>query len=228
MEANNIIVTEHTYESERLYKDQLVLKYTIKYPQFSTDEFFQPFIIRLNYLYSTKVSLYQMTEINKLYQLAVQDFENSQANNYPFQPYELYITYEITLNANCTLSLYFDNYQYTGGAHGITTRKSYNWDLVRGKSIELYELISHTIMFRNYIITSINNQIKADIESGNNIYFENYEELVRQYFNPSNFYLTEEGVVIYYQLYEIAPYVSGIRTFLIPYTEGEVIMPSCE
>ncbi|WP_010296535.1 RsiV family protein [Clostridium senegalense] len=32
-----------------------------------------------------------------------------------------------------------------------------------------------------------------------------------------NFYLTNEGVVVFYDLYDIAPYVAGIREFKVPY-----------
>ncbi|TET09608.1 MAG: DUF3298 domain-containing protein [Candidatus Atribacteria bacterium] len=31
------------------------------------------------------------------------------------------------------------------------------------------------------------------------------------------FYLIEDGIVVYFGLYEIAPYASGIRYFKIPY-----------
>ena len=79
----------------------------------------------------------------------------------------------------------------------------------------------------DYFVNEINRQIKVNIDAGNNYYFENYEELVKEYFNPRNFYLNEEGVVIFYQLYEIGPYVSGIMTFTIPYEEGVIELPSC-
>ncbi|MEA4987263.1 MAG: RsiV family protein, partial [Anaerovorax sp.] len=56
-------------------------------------------------------------------------------------------------------------------------------------------------------------QIKKEPE----IYFDDYETLVVETFNPKNFYCTPEGVVVYYLQYDIAPYSSGIREFLIPY-----------
>ncbi|HWQ73960.1 MAG TPA: RsiV family protein, partial [Syntrophomonas sp.] len=45
----------------------------------------------------------------------------------------------------------------------------------------------------------------------------NYEELVEQTFDVNNFYCTPQGVVVYFQQYDIAPYASGIREFLLPY-----------
>ena len=60
------------------------------------------------------------------------------------------------------------------------------------------------------------------------MYFEDYKNLVEENLNMDNFYLSKEGLVIYFGLYEIAPYVSGIRTFTIPYTAEGIIPPSCE
>ena len=59
------------------------------------------------------------------------------------------------------------------------------------------------------------------------MYFDDYFHLVRENFKPNNFYLVDEGIVIYYDLYDIAPYAAGIRTFLIPFRKGIVLEPSC-
>ena len=34
-------------------------------------------------------------------------------------------------------------------------------------------------------------------------------------FNPKSFFITNKGVSVYYQQYDIAPYSSGIRVFEI-------------
>lgn len=59
--------------------------------------------------------------------------------------------------------------------------------------------------------------IERQISREPDIYFEDYRERISQYFREENFYCEPSGVVIYYQQYDIAPYSSGIRTFLIPY-----------
>ena len=47
----------------------------------------------------------------------------------PLNPYQLNAKYKVT-NLKKVISLYIDYYQYTGGAHGVTTRKSYNIDKI--------------------------------------------------------------------------------------------------
>lgn len=49
------------------------------------------------------------------------------------------------------------------------------------------------------------------------VYFDDYRKLIAQYFNEEQYYLTPQGVAIYYQQYEIAPYSTGIVVFTVPY-----------
>jgi hypothetical protein len=60
------------------------------------------------------------------------------------------------------------------------------------------------------------------------MYFDNYEQLVSTNFKANNFYLSREGLVIYYQQYDIAPYAAGIPTFVIPYGPGGAKQPGCQ
>lgn len=48
-----------------------------------------------------------------------------------------------------------------------------------------------------------------------NKYFENYCELVLETFRLENYYIIPNGIVIYFQQYDIAPYSSGIPIFYI-------------
>lgn len=225
MIAYNLTVQENVLQDEMYYKDQIILTYTIKYPQFYSDHF-KVYLRRLNQYYRTQAIMYQKIQIKKLNEAAVSDYEYSVANDFPIHQYEVVIDYTITYNENCTLSLYFDRYEYTGGAHGITYRTSDTWDLLKGKKLNLEEFFPDQKDFINFIQNEINRQIATDIKNATNMYFEDYVDLVKENFNSKNFYLTDTGVVIYYQLYEIAPYVSGIQTFTIPFSEV-VEMPKC-
>jgi hypothetical protein len=59
------------------------------------------------------------------------------------------------------------------------------------------------------------------------MYFENYSQLVNETFKANNYYLTKDGVVIYFQQYDIAPYAAGLPTFLIPYSQAGPVPPKC-
>jgi hypothetical protein len=224
MEIDKVQVKNNIIEDKMYYKKELVLSYKIEYPSFSSDPFQTN---RLNHFYKMNALAFEQYCRQKLFRLAVKEYEYSVANGFPIRAYDAVLAYKITYNAHCTLSLYFDRYEYTGGAHGSTTRYSDTWDLQNNRRIPLRQLFSRSIHYVHYIIKSIITQIEQQIKSGNDIYFDDYENNVRKYFNPNKFYLTQQGVVIYFQQYEIAPYAAGIVEFTIPYSDPYVVKPSC-
>lgn len=208
------------------YKREPILSYDIQYPQFTSDKY-KSFINKLNIYYKADASLYQKFHVLKLYQMAVDNYEYAKQNGYPIRKYEVVAHYELTFNQDCVISLYYDRYEYTGGAHGMTNRSADTWSLDKGRRMQLSEFFPGQDNYKELIIESIKNQIREQIVMGNNYYFDDYEKLVEENFNTRNFYLVPEGIIIYFQLYEIAPYSSGIMTFLIPFEGVEVKKPYC-
>lgn len=199
-------INKNILEKEMFYDGNLILKYHIEYPSIKYNENFN------NYNRNLAVELKNQTE-GELYEQAIQTYKYNKENGYPIMVYEVYRTYEITLNTNTVVSLYIDEYTFAGGAHGNTIRTSQTWNLNQGCLIPLASLFPNNPYFMIDILKEINNQIANEKE----IYFEDTCNLVLETFNPQSFYLVPEGIVIYFQQYDIAPYSSGIRTFLIKY-----------
>jgi hypothetical protein len=162
-----------------------------------------------------------------LYQMAMVEYEYSVANNYPIREFEAFVDFVVTYNQNCMISLYFDQYEYAGGAHGLTVRYSDTWNLTKSKRMELGDFFPHRSNYKDFLIQTINKQIEDELTKENAMYFEDYEKLVKENFKTNNFYLSKEGLVIYFQQYDIAPYAAGIPTFVIPYGPGGASMPKC-
>ncbi len=221
-----VIVREKVIQQNMYYKDQSIVKYTIKYPQFISTHY-QVFLDKLNSFYRTRALMYERSNIMNLYQMAMVDYEYSIANDFPVRQSEAYVDFEVTYNQNCAISIYFDQYEYAGGAHGLTIRSSDTWNIKRSKKIELSDLYPQRNKLKDYLAGIIISQIDAGYEPGNSIYFEDYAKLVNENLKINNFYLTPEGVVIYFQQYDIAPYSSGIPTFVIPYQAGGPVAPKC-
>lgn len=221
-----VLVKERKIQQEMEYKNESILKYTIKYPQF-VSLYFREFLEKLNEYYSTRALMYEKSNVMKMFQLAMVEYEYSVANNFPIRQFEAYKDYQVGYNQNCAISLYFDQYEYTGGAHGNTIRRSDSWNLRRSKKIELNDVFTPRDNLREYLVGIINQQIKQEASADANTYFEDYSSLVEKNFKMNSFFLTKEGVVLYFQQYEIAPYASGIPTFLIRYGEEGAVSPSC-
>lgn len=189
-----------------------VLTYQIKYPVFRAP-IYQMSLSLINQYYKRKALEFQNYVKEKLYPMAVEQYRESIKNGYPIMVYEAMTVFQLTYNQACIISLYFDQYEFTGGAHGSTLRYSDTWNLQTYRRLKLNDLFIcpgyQQMIFR---------QIKAQIQKNPEIYFEDYEKLVVDTFNKNSFYCTPKGIIIYYQQYDIAPYSSGIREFLIPYS----------
>lgn len=134
----------------------------------------------------------------------------AEIGNAPLRPFELASDYQIGLNSENLLSLYIDYYQYTGGAHGITVRIPYNFDLNSGKQLALKDLFSSRFDYAQVLNREINQQIKAHPEN----YYDNLGFVeIRE---DQEYYLQDGNLIIYYGQYEIAPYAAGIPQFKIP------------
>jgi len=111
------------------------------------------------------------------------------------------------------LSFYVDFYQYTGGAHGMTFRTAYTFDLSRGRITNLSELFACRYDFKEAIVKEINRQLKEILKTEPQKFFISE---IKDLFG-TGFYLENDNLVIYYGLYEIAPYVEGIVEFSVPF-----------
>lgn len=225
-EGYRVLVREKLLQQDMYYKNTDIMRYTIKYPKFISDTY-QTLLNKLNSLYRTKAVMYERSNVMNLYQMAMVEYEYSVANQFPIRQFEAFVDYVVTYNQNCMISLYFDQYEYAGGAHGLTVRYADTWSLTKSRRMELGDFFIHRSNYKEYIIQTINQQIKEEKEKKDAMYFDDYEKLVRENFKANNFYLSKEGLVIFFQQYDIAPYAAGLPTFVIPYGPGGAIPPKC-
>lgn len=214
MEGNIVSVAANKLYNDLKYNGETVLTYTIEYPEFKS-QFYRAQLAALNRFYRDKARAYQKYCETELFRSAVKEYKNSVKNNYPVRAFQAFMTYQATYLAACIISLYFDTYEYTGGAHGNTVREAQTWNLSTRRRIRLHELIKCAADYKTYILEMVAAQIQKEPE----IYFDDYKKLAEEKFDKNNFYCTPEAVVVFYQQYDIAPYSSGIREFMLPYSE---------
>lgn len=207
-------IIENIFEKELYYKDTVILKYTIKYPRIISNSMGANRFNRFNYEKAIKLKQYSE---NELFKEAKEVYDYNASNGYPTMVYEVFLDYTITYNQNSIVSLYSDEYIYSGGAHGNTIRSSQNWNINFAKQFSLESLFDNDCNYILDILKDINNQIEEQIANGSNQYFDNYCSLVLNTINLNNFYLNPGYITIFFQQYDIAPYSSGIPTFNIQY-----------
>jgi hypothetical protein len=120
--------------------------------------------------------------------------------------------YAVKRNRNGIVSVVFTDYSYTGGAHGLYDKEAHTLDLNTGRTYQLKDLFKKGT---NYT-TIINAQIRAQLKTQKDYFWQTPFKGI-----PTNqrFYLTNQGIVIYFGLYEYTPYANGMPEFFIPYSK---------
>lgn len=193
--------------------DQIIAE-TIEYPIFASKQY-SAAVTSLNNEYEQRARNYHQHVVTEMYPEAVRQYYDSLRNQFPVRSYDVMMIYQITYYDDGIVSLYSDDYQYTGGAHGNTIRSSDTWNLQTGTKVMLRDLFPPGFDYTAYITDQIASQAAEQVRMGTNQYFDDVNNLIKQNFNEESFYLTPGGIVIYFQQYDIAPYSSGFPEFLI-------------
>lgn len=209
-------ISEAEYQKTYQFLSTDILNVKITYPvvQLISNEIAEN---RINRYYNFSVYQFKHYTSNEFKANALDSYLYARKNKFPFRENQAVMNYTVTFNEACILSTYFDQYQYSGGAHGNTIRTSVNWDLNTGKIITLDDIFQNQTYYGEYLINAIIELAEAQAKTNQFIFFDNYRDTIFQNFNPKNFYFTPSGITIFYQQYEIGPYSSGIIEFQLEY-----------
>ncbi len=120
--------------------------------------------------------------------------------------------FEVKKNSNNMLSIVVTYTKYSGGVHNEYENRGYNVYMPNGKFLNLRDLFKDDIDYKSVINDEIRGQIeelvKKDPESGQIYQFLTIKD-------NQKFYIQDDNLVIFFDLYEIAPYPAGIPEFKI-------------
>ena len=108
------------------------------------------------------------------------------------------------------ISIAITSYVNTGGAHGALNIRLLNFNAETGNPIENEVLFKNMDAFKSVVATYFERATKNKDTFLNHDGFE----------WPANMGYSDEGFVLLYNAYEIAPYSTGIIQFTIPYEEA--------
>ncbi|MCU9816641.1 DUF3298 and DUF4163 domain-containing protein [Paraclostridium sp. AKS73] len=120
-------------------------------------------------------------------------------------PYIYNVDFDVKKNSDSMLSIVVTIYQYSGGAHGYYENGSYNIFIENGQNLNLKDLFKENSDYKNVINGLIRDEIK---ENKQEYSFKSISE-------NQKFYIQDDNLVIYFDLYEIAPFAGGIPEFRI-------------
>ncbi|MFW5988053.1 MAG: DUF3298 and DUF4163 domain-containing protein [bacterium] len=152
-----------------------------------------------------------LTFIEYTIEMARQNQQDFADANFPLKEFVARVDYDLK-NDNQILSIKFNYYQYTGGAHGNPYSLSYNIDLATGEDIKLVDFLED----KNLRLSQVEDLIKSKIENEPDLYFQ--DDYGFQSLDEEQCYYLENGeLVVYFQPYAIAPYSTGMPEFRIEY-----------
>lgn len=126
------------------------------------------------------------------------------------RPYEFDSYYVVTYNENGVLSLVLDQYEYLGGAHGMTVRQGFTFSLKDGKRLLLGDLFGANPNYKKQLNQHI---LKAFKQRGE--YMGGFTGLQTEKY----FYLRDGRVTLFFQLYDYTAYAAGFPEFTFAFKD---------
>ena len=122
-DKTNVQIVDKVYKSKNNYLDINVVIPQIKGMENENQQ----------EVINNKIVKWTENWINEVKEIADEYFKDTPA---PLISYQLYARYKVTNNSDI-ISFYIDYYQFSGGAHGITNRISYNIEKLSGKELQI-------------------------------------------------------------------------------------------
>lgn len=145
----------------------------------------------------------------------IRDYQNffEQNEDYGFT-WEVETKGEVLFQNKKVLSVSLDNYSFTGGAHPNTFRQLLNFDLNNRQMLHLKEIIVDEFRFKSRVEEAFRqyHQIGVGADLNEAGFFWD-----QAFFLPANFAVRQNGLYLYYNNYEAAPYAAGSTELLLPW-----------
>lgn len=124
---------------------------------------------------------------------------------------------EVSYKTDSIINIKLNNYMYTGGAHGYEGNRSLLFDPATGHSLTHRDLFNDVKGFTDYAEKQFRKKFKInDMQpiNGTGFLFED-----ETFALPQAMFFTKEGLLLYYNTYEISSYAEGPKELLLPYKD---------
>lgn len=124
------------------------------------------------------------------------------------------VKYTLVYSGRGLVSLHFEVFQYvTGAAHPMTYSMTLTYDLKNDRRVELADLFQPGSAY----LDMLSALCKADLQKQGMLMFEEGTNPTADNFR--SWTLTPEGLQVYFDPYQVAPYAAGPQRTLIPYAD---------
>ncbi|MGG1246065.1 DUF3298 and DUF4163 domain-containing protein [Bacillus spizizenii] len=124
---------------------------------------------------------------------------------------EYQTSFSVKYNAAGKLSIQTLNDIYSGGAHGSTTVRTFNYDLKAKKRVTLNHILNTKAK-----VSKTKDYLYSYIKKHDTLFFPDVKKEDITLNQNTTFYFTENGIAIVFGQYELGPYAAGIRDVQVP------------
>jgi len=134
-----------------------------------------------------------------------------------FQPYVIEYKYSEKYNKNNIISLSIEKYQNTGGAHPDYSYEVKNYDINKCRDMTLRDVFDENAMDEDFFET-VSKLFRENVLEE---YKTAIEELpIEENIENVKFYITEDGITLYFDVYQIGPHALGKPEAVIPFDDS--------
>lgn len=138
--------------------------------------------------------------------------------NEPYPETKVFAKSRLTYNENGLISIFTDITENTGYAE-TTMRFGDVWNLISGVPVPLSAFFPEVRNYKKRIRDQVIREVTRLRDRELGIYYGKVRKNCSRFFSSDNFYLTDEGLVIFYQMYTIAPKTEGIPSFTLKWND---------
>lgn len=174
---------------------------------------------RMERYFAHLAQLWQARWENQLYQRACRAF-TAWPSETPFAPWQASMDYQITYWKPPLLSIRIDIKEQGAAVPPALQCIGEVWDCDSGYPCSLRSFLpAKPLRWKSRLTAQLQKQAGQRMDSGESLLHADCLSVIKQSFDPNHFYLSEDGLIIFYPLYALGPYGEGIPTFTIPISE---------
>lgn len=164
-----------------------------------------------------------------LFPAACKAFSEASEGGSVFHPWRAQLNYTLTYWHDPIFSLRFDAIESMGNPRPHRFCMGETWDRSTGYPRSLRSFFpGQALIWRKKILASLKQQADQQISSGESLLAPECKQIMDRAFDPDRFYLTDDGIALFYPLYILGPYAEGIPVFMIPFPEQLVMQTDSE
>jgi hypothetical protein len=163
---------------------------------------------------------------SRLLPKVISDYKDAVKHSESFSEVKVTSIARLCYNANGVLSLYTDVTEQDA-VGSLTVRFADVWSLSTGCPLPKASFFPKNVNYKKKLKNFAIKEVKRLTDNELGVYFDHARKNCSRHFSTEHFYITSEGLVIFYPMYSIASRMEAIPAFTLRWSEDGPCEPHC-